>query len=51
MASAEMRKKKAKEIYDRFIYVELLVMNTEVRSLGLRLSVTWAHAKDHLPLS
>ena len=31
LASTEMRKKKAKEIYDRYIYVELLTMNTEVR--------------------
>lgn len=31
LASVEMRQKKAKEIYDRYIYVELLVMNTKVR--------------------
>lgn len=30
LASTEMRSKKAKEIYDKYIYVELLVMNTEV---------------------
>lgn len=30
LASTETRQKKAKEIYDKYIYVELLVMNTEV---------------------
>ena len=30
LASAEMRKRKAKEIYDNYIYVELLAMNTDV---------------------
>jgi len=31
LASTEMRRRKAKEIYDHYIYVELLTMNAEVK--------------------
>jgi hypothetical protein len=37
LASSVMRMKKARDIYDKFIYVEQLVMNTEVGAwVGLR---------------